>query len=246
MKTDYKLLYTFVQNRRFLSPQLLKPFILSFLFLAVFWPMLTGLFTAWDIKPQCSHGYIIFPISLWLFWQRKDLIESVVLKGSSAGIFLLLFGLIIYLLSYLSSISTFMNISFMISLAGLIISIYGFSVFKIFIFPYLFLLFMFPIPDGIYVDFFNRSVPSPAGPALLAKRVEVPVIPAYIYRDKNNHHHISVLPEIKLRKEDDHDTFMAVNTQLLIDWIAEILLKHPTEWLWLHNRWKRAKIQDEV
>jgi len=96
-------------------------------------------------------------------------------------------------------------------------------------------------PNGIYINFFNRSVPSPAGPALLALRVGVPIIPAYINRDKNNHHTISVLPEIPLQQEDDHDKFMLLNTQIMIDWIAGILVKHPTEWLWLHNRWKRAK-----
>jgi Kdo2-lipid IVA lauroyltransferase/acyltransferase len=96
-------------------------------------------------------------------------------------------------------------------------------------------------PKGIYIDFFNSSVPSPAGPALLAKRTGVPVIPAYMVRDKKNHQYISVLPEIRLQPEDDMEKFLQVNTQNQIDWIAEILLKHPTEWLWMHNRWKRAK-----
>jgi KDO2-lipid IV(A) lauroyltransferase len=97
-------------------------------------------------------------------------------------------------------------------------------------------------PKGIYINFFNRSVPSPAGPALLAKRTGVPMIPAYIVRDKKNHHIITVLPEIHLQPEDDNEKFLQLNTQIQIDWIAELLLKHPTEWLWLHNRWKREKI----
>ena len=99
-------------------------------------------------------------------------------------------------------------------------------------------------PRGVYVNFFNKSVPSPPGPALLAKRVGVPVIPAYVCRDKSNHHHITVLPEIPLLNEDDQDKFLLLNTQNQIDWIAEILVRHPTEWLWLHNRWKRARNQD--
>jgi KDO2-lipid IV(A) lauroyltransferase len=96
-------------------------------------------------------------------------------------------------------------------------------------------------PNGVYIDFFNKSVPSPAGPALLAQRVGVPVIPAYIYREKNNHHKITILPQIPLQAADDNNQFLKVNTQIQIDWIAEILVKHPTEWLWLHNRWKRAR-----
>jgi KDO2-lipid IV(A) lauroyltransferase len=97
-------------------------------------------------------------------------------------------------------------------------------------------------PRGIYINFFNKSVPSPAGPALLAKRVGVPVIPAYICRGKDNHHAITILTEIPLQQEDDLETFLKVNTQIQIDWIAELLLKLPTEWLWLHNRWKRARV----
>ncbi|MBK9391218.1 MAG: hypothetical protein IPN68_13865 [Bacteroidetes bacterium] len=96
-------------------------------------------------------------------------------------------------------------------------------------------------PKGIYIDFFNKSVPSPAGPALLAKRVGVPVIPAYICRDSNNHHSITILPEIPLKEEEDQETFLRVNTQIQINWIAGLLLKHPNEWLWLHNRWKRER-----
>lgn len=96
-------------------------------------------------------------------------------------------------------------------------------------------------PDGVYINFFNRSVPSPPGPAILARRVGVPVIPAYIFRDNRNHHYISVLEEIPLREIDNHDKFVKENTQIQIDWIASILQAYPTEWLWLHNRWKRAK-----
>jgi lauroyl/myristoyl acyltransferase len=47
-----------------------------------------------------------------------------------------------------------------------------------------------------------------------------------------------------MQPEDDNEKFLQSNTQIQIDWIAEILLKHPTEWLWLHNRWKREKIRD--
>ncbi len=98
-------------------------------------------------------------------------------------------------------------------------------------------------PAGIYVNFFGKSVPSAGGPVILAKRARVPIIPAYICRDKNNHNKITILPEISLQQENDLEKFVLVNTQILIDWIAGILINHPTEWLWLHNRWKRAKSQ---
>jgi len=96
-------------------------------------------------------------------------------------------------------------------------------------------------PNGVFINFFEKSVPSPAGPALLAQRVGVPVIPSYIYRTKEDFHKIIILPELPLQQEEDQEKFLVVNTQMQLDWIAEILKKHPNEWLWLHNRWKRAR-----
>ena len=96
-------------------------------------------------------------------------------------------------------------------------------------------------PDGMYINFFDRSVPSLAGPAFLARRVGVPIIPAYIIRDSGNHHHITILPEMPLKEIPAYEDFILENTQAQVDWIAGILETHPTEWLWLHNRWKRAR-----
>jgi KDO2-lipid IV(A) lauroyltransferase len=96
-------------------------------------------------------------------------------------------------------------------------------------------------PSGVYINFFDRSVPAPAGPTILAKRVGVPVIPTYIFRDTQNHHFINILPEIPLREAAEQEKFITLNTQIQLDWIASILRSFPTEWLWLHNRWKRAR-----
>ena len=96
-------------------------------------------------------------------------------------------------------------------------------------------------PHGVYINFFNKSVPSLAGPAILSRRLGLPVIPAYITRDTDNHHHITILPEMEVAEVSDRDDFIVANTQLQLDWIAGILKAHPEEWLWLHKRWKRAR-----
>ena len=96
-------------------------------------------------------------------------------------------------------------------------------------------------PHGVYINFFNKSVPSLAGPAILSRRLGIPIIPAYITRDTSNHHHINILPEMILEEVSDQEEFIIANTQLQADWIAGIVETHPTEWLWLHKRWKRAR-----
>ncbi len=96
-------------------------------------------------------------------------------------------------------------------------------------------------PHGVYINFFNKSVPSLAGPAILSRRLRIPIIPAYIIRDTGNRHHITILPEMVLDEVPDQKDFIVANTQLQLDWIAGLVKTHPTEWLWLHNRWKRAR-----
>ena len=96
-------------------------------------------------------------------------------------------------------------------------------------------------PHGVYINFFNKSVPSLPGPALLSLRQKVPIIPAYIIRDTKDHHHLTILPEMEVREIPDREEFIIANTQMQLDWIAGILQMHPTEWLWLHKRWKRAR-----
>lgn len=96
-------------------------------------------------------------------------------------------------------------------------------------------------PHGIYINFFNKSVPSLPGPAVLSKRLGVPIIPVFMSRDSSNHHHLKIFPEMSINEVPEDEDFVTVNTQAQLDWIAGVLKTHPTEWLWLHNRWKRAR-----
>lgn len=149
--------------------QSLKAMFLWFLFLAVYSPMLIELIQTWDNKPQSSHGFFVIPISLWFCWQRKELAKKAMNGGSSTGTILLFIGLMIYVAGFLGRIATIANLSFMVSLAGIVISIMGYSVLKILLFPYLFLLFMFPIPDAIYLRMTNplKLLASDASAAVL-------------------------------------------------------------------------------
>lgn len=97
------------------------------------------------------------------------------------------------------------------------------------------------VEDGVYIKFFNKWVPSAAGPTILAKRTGVPVIPGLIYRQKNNRHKIIISPEFRLISDEDTNEFIKKNIQMMANWVAKTIVEYPSEWLWLHNRWKREK-----
>lgn len=117
-----------------------------------YWPNIIKLIGVWEYKPQCSHGYFILPISLWLFWVRKDALAGLKLQGSVTGLILLCGGLFFHLIGSFGHFDSLVYISMMFSLAGVLIATAGMSFFRAFFFPYFFLIFMFPIPDGIYTS----------------------------------------------------------------------------------------------
>ncbi len=134
---------------------LIKALVLVSLLALLYWPSILNLIYAWKIKPQCSHGYFIMPISIWLCWQRRNRWHYLTVNSSYLGFFLLLPGLFFYVISIVAAADTIANISVMLTLAGVVILTFGPAVFKAYLFPYLFLIFMFPIPDALYLSLTN-------------------------------------------------------------------------------------------
>jgi len=128
---------------------------------SLFW-MLSGVFLAllgvtffdalsemehiWSIKEEYGHGYIIPVITLFLIWQKKDLIEKSEYSGSWLGVFITVLGLFLYYAGELSSIYTIVQYAFVIVIFGFALSVLGSKVFKIIFVPLAMLLFMIPLP----------------------------------------------------------------------------------------------------
>ena len=110
---------------------------------------MTGTIT-WYSSDQYSHGFFIIPITLYIIWQKKDILTKTPIIPSWWGLALVIFSLLLYLFAYFAEISTIASFSMVLLLAGVIIYLYGFLIFKELLFPLAFLLFMIPIPAQIY------------------------------------------------------------------------------------------------
>jgi len=124
--------------------------ILTSVFLAllgfIFYDALAEMEHIWSIKEEYGHGYIIPAITVFLIWQKKDLIENVDYKGSWLGVLIILLGLFLYYAGELSSILVIIQYAFIIVIFGIALSILGTKVFKIIFVPLAILLFMIPLP----------------------------------------------------------------------------------------------------
>lgn len=94
--------------------------------------------------------------------------------------------------------------------------------------------------EGYVIDFLGRGAWTTKMPALIARKTGAAVVPAFIHRT-NKGHVIKVYPEIELSESDDLEEAVKKDTVAFSSSIEQYIREHPSEWLWIHRRWKRVK-----
>jgi KDO2-lipid IV(A) lauroyltransferase len=92
--------------------------------------------------------------------------------------------------------------------------------------------------EGYVIDFLGRGAWTTKMPALIARKTEAAVIPVFIHRTDKGHC-IKVHPAIKLSGSADKEQAVIEDTKKFSGFIEQYIKEHPTEWLWIHRRWKR-------
>ncbi len=91
---------------------------------------------------------------------------------------------------------------------------------------------------GVFVDFFGHKAYTPVGAARLAFDTQAAVVPMYMKRIENNRHQFTILPEIPLVQTGDLQHDLYENTRIYTAQTEEIIREIPTQWVWMHERWK--------
>ncbi len=107
--------------------------------------------TFWQ-SDEHAHAPIILAVVVWLAWQKRmALRDSPAQARPVAGITLLLFGLLLYILGRSQDIPLLEISSLTPVLAGVLLALRGLPVLRIYWFPLCFVIFMLPLP-GFFVD----------------------------------------------------------------------------------------------
>jgi len=88
--------------------------------------------------------------------------------------------------------------------------------------------------SGYKMKFLSKTKIIPRGPAVLAKKADVPIIPAFAIRKKFNYLKIKVLPPIYVNKDSDEKEIMQIYSRI----IEQQIYKNPTQWLMFREFWK--------
>lgn len=104
------------------------------------------LLESWINNPYYSHGFLVPVISGYIIWNMRKELAVVEKKPSQSGLALFGAGILLQGISVLWTVRFLSGISLITILAGMILYLYGWELFNKIKFPFLFLLFMIPIP----------------------------------------------------------------------------------------------------
>jgi KDO2-lipid IV(A) lauroyltransferase len=90
---------------------------------------------------------------------------------------------------------------------------------------------------GLLVDFFGRPARTTPVAAILARR-GVPIVPTLSRRLADGRHLLMVLPALPLTKTADPQADIQRHLELQSRVIEAWVRAEPSQWLWLHRRWK--------
>jgi len=91
---------------------------------------------------------------------------------------------------------------------------------------------------GVFVDFFGRLAYTPYGPVALALKTQASLLPTLIVRQPDDTHRVVIEKPLELQLTGRKDVDVTVNTQLFTKVIESYIRKYPTQWIWMHARWK--------
>lgn len=94
--------------------------------------------------------------------------------------------------------------------------------------------------QGIFTDFFGRPALFATGPFELAYLKDALLVPVFLHRVRGPFHRLVVEPPIELSHEVPRADAMRAGVERFAELLTRHITEDPTQWLWMHNRWKRT------
>ena len=90
------------------------------------------------------------------------------------------------------------------------------------------------VSEGEKINFFGKPALTTTLPAQIAIKYDLPIIPVFIKRDKDNSFTIRFFKKIVHTDFKDKLELTLKLNQV----IEKLIVENPHEWIWTHNRWK--------
>lgn len=94
---------------------------------------------------------------------------------------------------------------------------------------------------GVEVDFFDRKVSLPRGPAVLAYLTGATILPGFTIRNEDNTYTLYFESPIEVERYKDKDEFIRVNTQKISRVLEKYISLYPEQWCVFEELWQNIK-----
>jgi KDO2-lipid IV(A) lauroyltransferase len=93
--------------------------------------------------------------------------------------------------------------------------------------------------EGILVDFLGRPAWTVRLPSVIARKSGTALVPVFIHREGATHI-VTFHPEYQPSSSPEQKVCEAEDAAGLTRCIEEYVIQNPTQWYWIHKRWKRV------
>ena len=93
--------------------------------------------------------------------------------------------------------------------------------------------------QSLFVNFFGRPAYTPTGAAVLARKLNVPIIPIFMPMNEDLTYSIECGAPLDLQQTENEEEDILTNTQRCTDVIEEMIRRSPSQWVWMHKRWHK-------
>lgn len=91
---------------------------------------------------------------------------------------------------------------------------------------------------SVFVDFMGRPAYTPIGASRLALETGALIVPMVMTRQENDNYRFIIYPELPLVNTGNTEEDLLENTQRQTKVMEEMVRTYPTQWVWMHSRWR--------
>ncbi len=124
----------------------IKFLILTAVLGAVYYSELYSMVQTWAGKKEYSHGFLVPLISSYIIWTKRQELRNAIVSPEWKGLAVLMTGVFLYIVGNVAFEPFVRQVSFIVTIIGLIYLLLGKEMLRLLIFPAGYLLFMIPLP----------------------------------------------------------------------------------------------------
>ncbi len=113
----------------------------------LFWPTLHSMIAVWERSETFTHGFLIFPISAWLIWERRTQTARLSPYPDKRGWIMLALAGAAWLLADAGSVNVVAQYAFIAMLIAAVWAMLGWAVARSLFFPLMFLFLAVPVGE---------------------------------------------------------------------------------------------------